>query len=138
MRLSRESRYAIKALLALADHPPGELVDARTIAGDADLPVAYLHKILRALTVGGVVASRRGRGYTLARGPGAITVREILIAVEGPDVFEGRCIFWRVDCSVENPCELHFRWREVKPVAEEAIASTTLAEIREARLPVVG
>lgn len=135
MRLTRDSRYAIEALLVLADHTPGESIDARTIADEAGLPVAYLHKILRSLTVAGVLASRRGHGYTLARGPASITMREVLVAIEGPDVFGGRCIFWRVDCSAEDPCELHFRWREVSPAAEEAIATATLAQIRAAGLP---
>jgi Rrf2 family protein len=136
MRLSRESRYAIEALLALAEHPPGELVDAKTIADEAGLPTAYLQKILRTLAVHGVVSSRRGRGFALAQGPAAITMRDVLVAIEGPDVFGGRCIFWREECSSEQPCELHFRWREVKPAVEESIARTTLAEIREAgRIP---
>jgi Rrf2 family protein len=132
VRLSRESRYAIEALIVLADHAPGEIVDARSIATEADLPLAYLQKILRALAVAGVVASRRGRGFTLARGPGAITMRDVLTAIEGDDVFGGRCIFWREECSSEHPCELHFRWRELQPAVEESIAATTLAEVRAA------
>jgi Rrf2 family protein len=132
VRLSRESRYAIEALVALASHPPGEVVDAKTIADEAGLPAAYLQKILRMLAVAGVVASRRGRGFALARGPEAITMRDVLGAAEGPEVFGGRCIFWREECSSEHPCELHFRWRELQPGVEESIANTTLAEIREA------
>jgi Rrf2 family protein len=137
MRLSRETRYAIEALVALSTHPPGEAVDARTIALEAGLPVAFLQKILRSLAVGGVVAARRGRGFTLARGPAAITMQEVLSAVEGKDVFGGRCIFWREECSTDAPCALHFRWRELRPAMEESIGRTTLAEVRDAgALPV--
>ncbi len=129
MRLARESRYAIEALLVLADRPAGDFVDAREIGEAADLPLAYLHKIMRMLAEGGVLESRRGRGYLLARPPEEITIGEVLLAVEGPDVFEGRCLFWREECSSENPCELHFRWREIRPQIQATVGETTLAEV---------
>ncbi len=132
MRLSRETRYGIEALLVLSTYPPGELVDAGTIADRAGLPPAYLQKILRQLARGGVVSARRGHGFTLSRGPSAIAMRDVLVAIEGEDVFGKRCIFWREECSSEDPCELHFVWRELKPEVEDTIARTTLAEIREA------
>lgn len=133
MRLARESRYAIEALLVLAEHEPDTFVDARDVVDAAGLPLAYLHKIMRALAEGGVLVSRRGRGYALARAPEEITMAEVLVAVEGADVFGGRCVFWREECSAEDPCELHFRWRDVRPLIETAIGGTTLAEVRASR-----
>lgn len=133
MRLARDSRYAIEALLVLADRAPGEFVDAREIGQAADLPLAYLHKIMRSLAEGGVLESRRGRGYLLARPPEQITMRDVLLAVEGPDVFGGRCLFWREECSSDDPCELHFKWRDLRPQIEATVGGTTLAEVHEAR-----
>lgn len=135
MRLTRESRYAIRALVQLAGHAPGEMVDARHVAAEAGLPLAFLQKILRQLAVAGVVDSRRGQGSTLAREPAEITLHDVLVAVEGEDVFGGRCIFWREECSSEDPCELHFRWRDLQPRVDDIIARTTLAEVIEAGLP---
>jgi Rrf2 family protein len=132
VRLSRETRYAISGLLALAAYPPGEHVDTRRIAAAAGLPAPYLQKILRQLSVAGIVSSRRGSGFALVRGPAAVTMRDVIEAIEGPEVFGGRCIFWREECSTEEPCVLHFRWRELKPEVEDAIARTTLAEVRAA------
>jgi len=133
VRLARDSRYAIEALIVLAEREPGVYVDAREIGTQASLPLAYLHKILRVLATAGVVDSRRGKGYALARPANEITMREVLEAVEGDDVFDGRCIFWREECSAENPCALHFRWVEVRPQMEEAIAATTIADVDQAR-----
>lgn len=136
MRLSRESRYAIDALVVLAGHPPGEVIEAKQIAAEAGLPAAYLHKILRQLAIGGVVSSRRGAGYALARGPHAITIVDVLDAIEGEAALSTRCIFWREDCSNEAPCELHFRWRELRPVIQQTLERTTIADVRAANLPV--
>lgn len=129
MRLSRESRYAIEALVALARRPPDTVMESREIADAADLPAPYLSKILRLLAVGGVVRSRRGKGYVLDRPPHAIMLAEVLQAVEGGDVIWQRCIFWREECDVDHPCPLHFRWTELKPGIQEAMGSVTLADI---------
>jgi Rrf2 family protein len=132
MRLSRESRYAIEALVVLAGAEGGTSMEARQIATAANLPMAYLHKIMASLVGAGVVGSKRGKGYTLARSPREITMHDVLSAIEGPEVFGGRCIFWREECSDAEPCELHFRWMEWRPRFEAAMAATTLEEIRAA------
>lgn len=137
MRLSRESRYAIDALLVLAARPPGTVVDARQIAEDASLPAAFLRKILRQLAVAGIVTSRRGAGFALSRGPHAITVAQVLDAIEGEAALDTRCIFWRGDCSTDDPCELHFRWREMRPAIKEALERTTISDVREANAPIL-
>ena len=136
MRLSRESRYAVQALIFMAEHAPSDAyVGARVIAAGADLPAAYLHKILRQLTVGGLLHSRRGAGYALARPIEQIEMREVLATIEGPKVFAGRCIFWREECSESDPCELHFVWRELEPTVEATIGATTLAQVAAAATP---
>ena len=83
MRLARESRYAIEALIELASAPPGEMVEAREIAERAQLPAPFLSKILRSLAAGGVLRSQRGRGFALARPPDRIELGDVLRVVEG-------------------------------------------------------
>jgi Rrf2 family iron-sulfur cluster assembly transcriptional regulator len=131
VRLSRESRYAILALVELARHDEREIVEARTLARAAHLPTPFLRKILAMLASAGVLESYRGRGYRLARQASTIRLAEILEAV-GDDAFgDGRCIFWREECSVDDPCPLHFRWRELRPTMELALGGFTLEQIRE-------
>lgn len=131
MRLSRESRYALAALVVIAGHPPGEVVESGQIAREAGLPAPFLSKIMRSLARGDVLTSFRGRGYVLAKPASQMTLRDILHAVEGPGLFEDRCIFWREECSSDNPCVLHWRWSELKPQIEQTMGGITLAEIRE-------
>jgi Rrf2 family iron-sulfur cluster assembly transcriptional regulator len=135
VRLSKESRYGIEALVALAGHPADELVEARDLAAEAGLPLAFLQKILRRLTVGGIVSATRGRGTRLARPAERITLGEILHVLEGTEVIWDSCIFWREECDAENPCPLHFRWTKVKPAVQAAMDSLTLAEIAAQGLP---
>ena len=129
MRLARESRYAIEALVVLASAPAGEMMEAREIAEAAHLPAPFLSKILRLLAVGDVLQSQRGKGYELARAPDRISLGEVLRAVEGDEVIWETCIFWREECDTEHPCPLHFRWTELKPGIQYAMGSVTLADI---------
>lgn len=131
MRLNRESRYAILALGGLSGHEDGEIVEARELARAADLPAPFLQKILAKLATAGVLESYRGRGYRLAKPASKTTLVSILESV-GEDAFGGqRCIFWREGCSADDPCPLHFRWRELRPTVEDALGELTLDQIRE-------
>lgn len=135
MRLSREARYALTALAALTRWPVGSFAEAREIAAAAGVPGPFLAKILQRLAAAGVLASQRGRGYALPRPAEAITVREIIAAVEGDTALWTGCIFWREQCNDRAPCPLHFRWREMKQTFEEAVGGITLADIRDEGIP---
>ncbi len=129
MRLARESRYALEALVVLGSVPTGEMMEAREIAERANLPAPFLSKILRSLAAGGVLRSQRGRGFALARPPDRIALGDVLTAVEGHEAIWDTCIFWRSDCDEARPCPLHFRWAEIKPDVQQAMGSVTLADL---------
>jgi Rrf2 family transcriptional regulator, iron-sulfur cluster assembly transcription factor len=131
MKLGRESAYAIEGLIALAVKPFGTVMLLRDIAKSRGVPESFLAKIFQKLNRGGVVVSSRGavRGYALARKPKDLKVKEILLAVEGSDLFD-RCIFWRDRCADAAPCPLHFRWKKVRQmVIGELMERTTLADL---------
>jgi Rrf2 family protein len=133
MRLSRETRYAILALDQLSSRPLGEIMPAEELARSADLPLSYLRKILRTLVRAGILRSFRGRGYELLRPAATIRLTDVLSAV-GDDALVGeRCIFWREECSVGDPCPLHWRWQDLRPAVESELARLTIEQVREAR-----
>ena len=89
MRVSTRGDYACRALLSLALHDDGVTpTSVRDIAERTGLPQPYLEQILLALKGAGLVRSKRGvgGGYVLARLPEAITLGEIVSAVDGPIV----------------------------------------------------
>lgn len=131
MKLARESAYGIEGLLTLATKPPGTPIPLRDIASARRVPQSFLAKIFQKLTRYGIVGSFRGagRGYALARPPKEIKLKEILLAIEGPDIFE-RCIFWSDRCADSNPCPLHEEWKQIKErVFNKLMDKTTLADL---------
>ena len=77
--------YGIRALLALADASPRPAT-AESLAMAQQLPARFLGAILTELRRAGIIVSRRGGGggYQLARPARAITVGEVMRALDGP------------------------------------------------------
>jgi Rrf2 family protein len=86
MRISAKADYAVRAVIELAAAPEGASVSAREIAAAQDIPQNFLENILAELRRAGIVQTHRGPGggSSLARPADAITVGEILLAIDGP------------------------------------------------------
>ncbi|MEU6200433.1 Rrf2 family transcriptional regulator [Streptomyces sp. NPDC047061] len=88
MRISARADYAVRAVLELAVRQGEGPVKAEEIAGAQEIPHKFLEGILGDLRRAGIVDSRRGGGggYRLARDASAITVADLIRAVDGPIV----------------------------------------------------
>src|ERR1700678_3870447 len=87
VKVSTRGDYASRALLSLALRGgESQPTSVRDIAERTGLPQPYLEQILLALKGAGLVRSKRGvgGGYVLARAPEAMTLGEIVSAVDGP------------------------------------------------------
>ena len=84
MDLNTKGRYAVMAMADLAKYGDVEAVPLSAIAERQQLSLAYLEQLFLRLRRAGLVESARGRavGYRLCRGPAAITVAEVMLAVD--------------------------------------------------------
>jgi Rrf2 family protein len=84
VHISVRADYAIRAMLAIAAADPGR-VTAAQLAKSEQMSIGSLQTVLLDLRRVGLVHSHRGteRGYGLARPASAITVGEILRAMNG-------------------------------------------------------
>jgi Rrf2 family iron-sulfur cluster assembly transcriptional regulator len=136
MKLSRESEDGLAGVLYLARQPAGTILQVGAVAEGCGVARPFLAKIFVRLARGGVLRSFRGRerGYRLARPPEEISVKEVVQAIEGPEIFQ-RCIFWSNACSETNPCVLHPLWRTVRPLVADLLARTTIADLAARHQP---
>lgn len=133
MKVSTRGDYASRALLSLAIHGDAKGPTAvRDIADRTGLPQPYLEQILLALKGAGLVRSKRGvgGGYVLARSPEAITLAEIVSAVDGP-IVAGDFGEPHTDgaCAHEGQCVLLSIWAAAGEVMRHQLESWTLADI---------
>lgn len=86
MKLSLQVQYAVCGVFDLAYNGHGEPMQVRVISERQAIPARYLEQIFRRLRQAELVTSKRGPGggYTLARAPREITLRDVVEAVEGP------------------------------------------------------
>lgn len=84
MKLSTKGRYAMIALVDIAQAPADKLVSLNEIAARQNVSLAYLEQLFVKLRRAGLVDSVRGPGggYRLARPAEAIRISEVLEAVE--------------------------------------------------------
>jgi Rrf2 family protein len=85
MRVALQVQYAVHGIFDLAYNGDGSPIQLREIGERQGIPARYLEQIFQRLRRAGLVTSKRGPGggYTLAREPSSITLRDIVNAVEG-------------------------------------------------------
>ena len=120
--LTKKMKYALKALLTLADEAGRAEPDALTIeeiARRSGAPKRFLEHILLEVRNAGVIASTRGRsgGYTLIKQPGEISISELLRTIDGP-IAPLPCLSRRAyqrceDCTDEATCRIRRVFAEV-------------------------
>lgn len=86
MRVTAKVDYAVRAMVELVGAGAQGPRKAEHISQSQDIPVRFLLNILGELKLAKLVESRRGAdgGYWLARAAGAISVADVIRAVEGP------------------------------------------------------
>jgi Rrf2 family protein len=86
MKLSTKSRYAIMAMVDLAQQDNGSCVPLSLIAERQGLPLQYLEQLFSKLRRGNLVKSARGinGGYELAREANSIRIYDIILCTDAP------------------------------------------------------
>lgn len=125
---SQTVEYALRAMVHLADQAP----QARTtdqIAAATRVPKPYLSKVLQGLSRAGLVKSQRGLGggMTLTKAPEALTILEVVDAVE--PIGRIRTCPLGLAAHGVRLCPLHRRLDDALAAVEEAFRQTTLAEV---------
>jgi len=131
MSLSNTTGHAIRALSCLAGcaNPP---VSIKDVAECAQVPQAYLAKIVKKLNDAGIVESKRGKagGIWLARPAKLISLLDISVALEGED-FLGPCLLGPEYCSGNRACPTHKFWIKNKELIRKELVRNKLSDVLE-------
>jgi len=137
MQLTAKAEYALRAATVLALSGPGPM-KSEAIAAAEDIPLRFLHNILTALTRAGILSSLRGAdgGYELTRLPAAITVADVIRAVEGPYAAGGGPEVHGGAGGRRGGNEaLRAVWAVLRANERAVLESVTLADLAGGRLP---
>ena len=136
MRLSNLADYAVVTMSAAARHCGGARVSAGQLAAETGLPAATVQKLVSKLSAAGLLRSTRGAGggLKLARPAAAITLADIVEAVEGPIALTACVEHGKHDCALEGACCVQPHWGIVNAAMRGALAGIPLTQLAERQL----
>jgi len=132
MRLSSLADYAVVTMAAAARHCGGMArVNATSLAEETGLPLPTVQKLVSKMSSAGLIESSRGTGggFRLSRPPRAITLADIVEAIEGPIALTACVDQGKADCAVEASCHVKPHWNVVNTVVRDALAAVSLADL---------
>jgi FeS assembly SUF system regulator len=132
MRLSSLADYAVLLMRTAAMHCGGARANAAGLAIEAGIPVPTAQKIAGQLGRAGLIKATRGSGggMKLARPAAAITLADIIEAVDGPIALTGCIDADGADCcALDKPCAIRPHWIGVNRLVRDALAQVTLAHL---------
>lgn len=134
MEITRQADYAVRIVLDLAEHTHGGVERSDDVARRQVVPRAYFTKVVQALVRAGYVRTLRGArgGIQLAQDPDAITLRQVIEAVEGP-IYLNRCLSHPGECALERTCAAHPVWDHIQGVLTRELEAVTVSQMITAR-----
>lgn len=135
MKLGRLTDYGIVMMTHLALAGEVARFSSRELAAKSQLPYPTVSKILKLLHKAHLLISERGvsGGYSLARPARAISIVDIIVALEGPVAItlcasEG----WN-ECLIAGECPIKSPLQMVNTAVTNALKSLSLADMMPAR-----
>ena len=129
MRLTTKGRFAVTAMIDLGLNGGERPVTLSAISERQNISLSYLEQLFAKLRRHGIVESVRGPGggYCLARDAAAITVADVIIAVDEP--LDATQCGGRENCKSDHRCMTHELWSTLNRKMLDYLASVNLAEL---------
>jgi Rrf2 family protein len=133
--ITQKTKYALHALLALAENFGKGPMLISEIARQEKLPKKFLELILLELKNKGILRSKKGKGggYSLAKPPDDVSFGEVVRLFNGPLAYVS-CVSQTAyakcpDCKDEMNCGIRMVMKKVRDETAQILDGTTLADV---------
>lgn len=132
---SKKCEVGLQAVLFLSTQEESKLFNALEVSKEVQQPKEFVSKMLQILTASGIVGSKKGKngGFYLGKDPQEIKLIDIVVAIDGLDVFNN-CVLGFPGCSVNEPCPVHNKWGVIRDEALKMLSEETLFDLKEKTL----
>ena len=129
LRFTKRADYGLMAIHYIAVQQEDGAVSAKRIAETFNIPHELLAKILQRLAKKGLIESHNGPkgGYVLSEAPTAITVGQVIRALEGP-INIVSCLE-DLDCPQFSKCNLRRPVQRIQASINDLLETMTLSEL---------
>jgi Rrf2 family transcriptional regulator, iron-sulfur cluster assembly transcription factor len=135
MRLTTKGRFAVTAMIDVAMHGTDGPVTLAAVSERQRISLSYLEQLFGKLRRHGLVDSVRGPGggYNLARAADAVSVADVIVAVDEP-IDQTQC-GGRENCMDDRRCMTHELWAALNAHIFSFLRSVTLADLVRQQQP---
>ncbi len=140
LRLSKKTDYALIALSYMAAPGQRPIVSAREMAERHDVPLELLAKVLQRLVQRGLLTSVQGinGGYRLARPATAMSVAQVVEAIDGPLTLTACADASDDPCMQYSKCNIRDPLHRIRERIAGALVACTIAELAAEAAPAAG
>jgi len=131
-RLTNEGEYAVRLMVYLAGRDRDQLVSAREIAANQNIPQRFLRTIVSQFAKLGFINSFQGNGggIRLAEDAENRTLLEVIEAVEGP-IYLNVCMQGEEVCEFSAQCAVHLVWHEAQDAIQQILGRKKIKELAQ-------
>ena len=129
MRLTTKGRFAVTAMIDVAMHSGAGPVTLAGVSERQKISLSYLEQLFGKLRRHGLVDSVRGPGggYNLARPANAVSVADIIVAVDEP--IDATQCGGKENCLDDRRCMTHELWASLNVHIFSFLSSVTLEQL---------
>ena len=132
LRITRQTDYAVRILLALASREPNVRLSSAAIREQMLIPASLLPRIVARLANSYLIKTFAGRdgGLQLARPAADITLKDVVEAFEGPiQLSECMEVNENDNCPFQDGCRVRTKWGRVQTSMLRELASINFADL---------
>ena len=131
MRLTHLADYAVVLMTAAARYPAGARLSATELSAETGVPLPTAQKLMGQLAACGLLSSARGAGggFALARPAAAISLADIVEAVEGPIALTMCSDAANHECILDAHCRVKPHMGVVGDAVRGALGAVSLTEL---------
>lgn len=133
--LSKKTKYAIRALIALGKQFEGDSMNILSISQNEKIPKKFLEQILLEMRNAGFLYSIKGAGggYSLLKDPKEINLVQVMRLTGGP-IAQLPCVsinFYQKceECKDEATCGIRATFMSVRDATLKILSETTIADL---------
>jgi Rrf2 family protein len=119
-------------MLALAASRDEDWLSVPRISAAMQIPERFLPRVMTDLTRAGLVEGRAGRtgGYRLARLPAAITLLDVITAIE-PEPDPRSCVLRGGPCGLDGRCAVHDAFTDAREAMLQRLDTVSLDDVTD-------
>ncbi len=133
--LSKKTKYAIRALIALGQNFGKNSINISSIAETEHIPKKFLEQILLEMRNAGFLYSKKGAGggYSLLKDPKEINLVQVIRLTGGP-ISQLPCVsinFYQKcdECKNEATCGIRHAFLNVRDATLKVLSETSIADL---------